>query len=298
MRNPLRLKTESANRLSVSFLRSSAKSRTRKATDPVTFFRSYVRRRCHALLRASSLPILLIIIGCTGEAPVIEQVRHTTIAVHNVEDDSRREMLSVFAHVTHPDSFEDLDVLQLQHENAELEWERHRDNWALREWSDRSFVGASGFQAPGGEALPRGTYQLTFRDIGGRSAETRFEVRTLDFSLDRAEFPSVEITTGEHDGAGDGNDAADDDGAGDGNDAALPAFRVSPEYDDLVVVARNADGETVGRYYGDAHTFSIDDFDIADDEQYAIEDLTLFVQSHVERSQVWMISGPWRVGEL
>lgn len=228
--------------------------------------------------------------------------------MRNVEDDSRREMLSVFAHVTHPDSFEDIDVLQLQHENAELEWERHRDNWALREWSDRSFVGASGFQAPGGEALPRGTYQLTFKDIGGRSAETRFEVRTLDFSLDRAEFPSVEKTTGEQDGAGDENGAADDAAAADENGAAAdaptaaaaasPAFRVSPEYDELVVVARDADGETVGRYYGDAHTFSIEDFDFADGEEYAVEDLTLFVQSHVERSQVWMISGPWRVGEL
>ncbi|MFW5994785.1 MAG: hypothetical protein ACOCRN_01645 [Spirochaetia bacterium] len=239
-----------------------------------------------ALLRVSLSSLLLTAAGCTGEGPDIHQLRHSTIAVHDIESDSRQEALSVFAHATHPHSFEDLELLQLKHEESQLEWQLQRDNWMLREWDDRLFVGATGFYAPGGESLPRGTYELTIEDIGGRSAETQFEVRTLDFSLERAEFPTLERAGARNEGL-------------EQNDAGTPReFRVTPSYDELVVTARDADDRIAGRYIGEEFDFSLDDLEPDDGSDYSIEGLRLFVQAHLQRSQVWLISGPWRIGDL
>ena len=207
--------------------------------------------------------MLSLLAGCTGEPPLIGSVRYTVLAVEHREADIRYESLSVFAAVAGPDGHDDLETWRVRHPGVEAYWELTSDEWEIGEWDDRTWVGAEGLLAPDGFEVPRGRYELTVEDLAGRNSDTHFEVRTLGFSLEDAVFPEL-IREGDE-------------------------VRVEPTGDHLRITITDSAGVRLSTL--DSASYALDSAEI--DESISGGAARLYLASRIERSDVWLISGPW-----
>ncbi len=245
-----------ASRLSAKCSRNSESYRVRRATD--------LRRGA-----ASAAPFLILVgalaifAACTGEPPLIGSVRYSVLAVEDREADIRYETLSVFAAVSSPDGYDDLETWRVRHPGSEAYWELTSAEWTLGEWDDRTWIGADGLFAPDGYTVPRGRYELAVEDLAGRRAETHFEVRTLGFALEDAVFPEL-IREGEQ-------------------------LRVEPTGNRLRITITDSEGAHISTFDPASHRIDSDELD----ERIEDGSARLYLSSHVERSDVWLISGPW-----
>ena len=173
--------------------------------------------------------------------------------------------------VSHDDGEQQLQQWTVSHEESQLHWEQSAESWERRSWDDRTWIGSSSLRAPDQEDLPRGRYAVRVTDRGGRESVAEFELRTLDFDLDNATFPElVPVET-----------------------AANEAERWTVEHSGDRLIATLVDGaeEVLAQHEVVDRTLSMDDFDLSGGENR--EALTIYVQELRERSEVWLISGPW-----
>lgn len=219
------------------------------------------------------LLIVSVLPTCTGEAPSIRSVRYYTIATYNPETDERSEALSLFLDVSHEDGEELLDELSLSQDDSQLDWTLSADSWQRRRWDGRTWIGSSYLLPPDGESIPRGTYSLRIVDRGGRESISEFELRTLDFELSDAVFPELVRS--------------------DASDGESPGWMVEHSGDRVLATLVDDAGDVLARSEIDSGELDLGDFDSA--ERAEREGAAVFLHELRQRSEVWLVSGPWPI---
>lgn len=288
MKSPRLSRIESASHLSESFLRNSAKYRIRKVTDSPSngnrvahccaVGHSPARGRIraarrgtpfltasHLLFGASVAFVLIAFTACSGEAPAIESVRYSLIAIDDRDSGQRYESLSLFGHISDRDGISDIEYLELRHAGSELSWSVRLESAAIREWDNRIWIGADRLLPSYGDSMPRGEWDLIVSDLGGRQAQSRFNLRSVDFSLSEAQFPQPIHTS--------------------------DGISIAPAGDDLYLIFEDDAGNQIDRRsFGDERV-SRQALDEASQEGAS----RYWIAVHNRRSSVWLISGPWAI---
>lgn len=216
-----------------------------------------------------ALTTLFVFVACTGEAPVIHSIRYYTIASHNPQSGERSEALSLFLHVTHDDGDRQLAEWTVSHEDSQLYWEQTADAWERRDWDGRTWTGYSSLRAPERDGLPRGSYSVRVVDRGGRESVSEFELRTLDFNLGNARFPELSPT--------------------EVPEGAPPQWTVEHSGDRAIATLVDDQGAFLSDHEIGDGRLSLEDFDSPDSDEAA----ALYLKELRQRSEVWLVSGPW-----
>ncbi len=178
---------------------------------------------------------------------------------HDPESGIVTPRLSLFASVSDDDGLEDIASWELRDPTERIVWSAPTELLDVRSTDDgRVWVGSSAVSYPVGTEPVFGVHELIVRDLAGLSEQIRFEV----FSLDYQEVVGLlqGIDPGEL-------------SAGDGIAADRLSFRI---YDNT--------GTAVS--------------DVADNFESAIsaagEGATGYIHAYLERSNIWIVSGPYR----
>ena len=104
----------------------------------------------------------------------------------------------MFVHAEDPDGIQDVDQLELLHNDQELLWSLNAAQWRTIEREGESWIGTSGIRSSSNRSLPRGEYRIRVSDKAGESVETAFIIsRNIvglqNGSLAADRFPAAEI---------------------------------------------------------------------------------------------------------
>ncbi len=206
--------------------------------------------------------------ACTGSAPTISSVRNALVLYHGPETGTIDYRLSVFAQVRDEDGYEDLAEWVLTDAENRFSWRIPADTLETRLSEDgRMWFGSTMLAFPYGSDPVFGTYELKVRDLAGLTAETRFDV----FSLEFAEALSLIENIGQ---------SPLDSGIELASDSI--ELRVYGSDGSLIDQVRSSDGvieaARIQSLAGVADTGSVS-----------------FIYAYVERSDLWIVSGPHRM---
>ncbi len=105
------------------------------------------------------------------------------------------ENLSVYIQPQDSDGFDDITVLYVIHDKAELYWEAGPDEWVSYEEEGAQWIGLTQIRRADPEpgwGLPRGRYRAEVRDRGGNTARTAFTLtQGRETSPEEIPFPRL-----------------------------------------------------------------------------------------------------------
>lgn len=148
-------------------------------------------------IRVVILPILAAALAlgaaCSGKPPEILRTNTTRLLVKDLRTGQVSEKLSVFMVGADGDGPEDLDMMYVINDDAELFWSVDSKTWASSSAEGENWIGTNGISMPSGTALPMGTYRVILQDAGGDTAETSFTLEGGSMDASRVSFPSVTL---------------------------------------------------------------------------------------------------------
>lgn len=120
--------------------------------------------------------ISLLFWSCSAYEPEVLGVTLLELRYLNL-DGPRSQELILELEVRDEDGFSELDRVYVVQDEAELFWEFPSESWHARPAEGE--IRILRLAAPGGEALPRGSYRVELFDLGGRSGEGSFTLPLL-----------------------------------------------------------------------------------------------------------------------
>ncbi|MDR1933220.1 MAG: hypothetical protein LBQ57_10420 [Spirochaetales bacterium] len=132
---------------------------------------------------------LAIFAACSGNPPVITEVRYRLTSYQDRETNKTGEYLSLAILAGDDDGKDDLESVSLINDAAQLYWQAVQDEWVVRPARQQSWIVLEKILLP--DALvPLGRYRVIVRDYAGSQAERAFAV-TADKNAGLT-FPSLE----------------------------------------------------------------------------------------------------------
>lgn len=119
--------------------------------------------------------LTLFFSGCSGNAPVITDVRWRLTAFHDPQSSRTGEYLSLAVFASDDDGQDDLESISLVNGEHELYWQASVEDWVVRQIRQQSWIVLEKLAGPGGR-IPRGGYRIILRDYGGAQAERSFNL--------------------------------------------------------------------------------------------------------------------------
>ncbi|MFW5710332.1 MAG: hypothetical protein ACOC2R_03980 [Spirochaetota bacterium] len=158
-------------------------------------FRLCKLNRCGSLLRtrlpAVLLPAVLLLAGsCSGQPPEIAQLFWQLNVVYDTQTSTQYEELTLFVHAEDADGLQDIDQLELLHNQQELLWSFDSARWRTIEREGERWIGTNGVRNSAARILPRGEYRVKLSDKAGEAAETVFNVNSNILGLQKGSLPT------------------------------------------------------------------------------------------------------------
>ncbi|TVQ24163.1 MAG: hypothetical protein EA383_11875 [Spirochaetaceae bacterium] len=228
---------------------------------------SLITRYYTRLLIIVSL-IFAVFSACTGSAPTISSVRNALVLYHGAETNTIDYRLSVFAQVSDEDGYEDLAEWVLTDAENRFTWRIPADMLEIRRSEDgRMWFGSTTLAFPYGTDPVFGTYELRVRDLAGLTAETRFDVFSLDYAEARSLIENIGPTP--------------------------LASRIELASDRIELRVYGNDGSLIDRVRSSEGV--IEAARIQSLAEVADAGSVFFLYAYIERSDLWIVSGPHRM---
>lgn len=123
--------------------------------------------------------VLVLLLSCQPSKPQILQFFYQVNEVWNPQTKEWKESLAVHVQAQNEDSLEDLDHLNLIHDQDRLWWQVKKDTWVRQDRNGENWVGTNNLEPYQGTVLPRGTWRVQLVARSGEAAETRFSLPPL-----------------------------------------------------------------------------------------------------------------------
>jgi hypothetical protein len=137
---------------------------------------------------------LLILISCSGSAPVIEEVKWRVL--YRDDGTNRFEELSMFLRISDTDGTEDPAIITVSAGNTGLLWRFPAEEWISHSQDGAEWLGLPGMIPLYEFRLPDALYTLRLEDLAGRSSEVTFRPDPERPQLGDLEWPDAEIRDG------------------------------------------------------------------------------------------------------
>src|SRR6056297_741174 len=140
------------------------------------------KQNCRGQLLRTFLPALLLSAAlllagsCSGQPPELAQLFWQLNVVYDTGASTQYEELTLFVHAEDADGLQDIDQLELLHNQQELLWSFDSAQWRMVEREGESWIGTNGIRKSAARILPRGEYRVKLSDKAGEAAETAFIV--------------------------------------------------------------------------------------------------------------------------
>ncbi|MEW5818329.1 MAG: hypothetical protein AB1798_23440, partial [Spirochaetota bacterium] len=137
--------------------------------------------------------ITLVYFACNENPPEILEVFWQLNLVNDKKSGAAYESLSLFAHTSDEDGFDDLESLYLISDDEELFWKLNADNWIKSERDNEIWVGSNNLQMADYNSIPRKECRLILIDNAGERDEKRIYISSRKINLSNFSFPELVI---------------------------------------------------------------------------------------------------------
>ena len=128
--------------------------------------------RFRAALFLPFIAVALLMISCSGTAPVIENLQWRVL--YRDDGQHRYEELSVFLRISDSDGPQDPALITITAGNGGLNWRFTSDEWISQSVNGQEWLGLPGIIPLNGFRLPDALYTISLEDLAGRTDKRTF----------------------------------------------------------------------------------------------------------------------------